>query len=172
MASATSTPDLRFAIKDLGDYTHRIGAVAVGAAAVVEGPYGRFSHRFVTRRRQVWIAGGIGIAPFLAMAESLSGTPGYDIDLFYGFPDLSRAPYLDDLTQLAAGRPSTFRVHPVDESVDGFLTVDRIRAVTGSLNDLDVLLCGPPAMMHTLHDKLREAGVSRTRIHFEVLAFL
>jgi len=101
MASATAAPELRFAIKDLGDYTHRMGEVHVGAAAVVEGPYGRFSHRFVRGHRQIWVAGGIGIAPFLAMAAAIPRTT-YEVDLFYGFPAVADAPYLDELNYIAA----------------------------------------------------------------------
>jgi predicted ferric reductase len=35
------------------------------------------SHLALTNSRQVWIAGGIGITPFLSMARSLNGA-GYE----------------------------------------------------------------------------------------------
>ena len=44
-----------------------------GTAAVVEGPYGSFSSRDLPNDRQVWVAGGIGVTPFLSMARSLNG---------------------------------------------------------------------------------------------------
>src|SRR6266571_3163822 len=41
-----------------------------GGSAELEGPYGTFSHLALANSRQVWIAGGIGITPFLSMARS------------------------------------------------------------------------------------------------------
>jgi predicted ferric reductase len=168
MASAPTSTELRFAVKDLGDYTHRLSEVRLGATAVVEGPFGRFSHRYVKGRRQLWIGGGIGIAPFLSMASTIPGSP-YDVDLVYAFGDRARAPYLDELDALAAVAPN-LRVHHLEERVDGLPTVPAIVAMVGSLDDREVLLCGPPAMMHALHDALRSAGVPRSRIHFEEFA--
>lgn len=55
-----------FLIKALGDYTQTLPSkVKVGDVAQVEGPYGRFSFQG-RHRRQIWVAGGIGITPFIA----------------------------------------------------------------------------------------------------------
>lgn len=64
---------ITFAIKALGDYTRRLSRDLVAGSRVrVEGPYGRFElSRINPRARQIWIAGGIGITPFLAWLESL-----------------------------------------------------------------------------------------------------
>lgn len=161
--------EARFVIKDLGDYTHHIGEVRPGAEGLIDGPYGRFSHRFVRGRRQVWIAGGIGIAPFLSMAATLPGSR-YDVDLIYGFPDRQHAPFLGELNQIAAVAP-TLRIHTLDESTDGLLDAARIVEMIGSLVDREYLLCGPPDMMHTLRRQLADAGVPRANVHFEDFEF-
>lgn len=63
---------LRFGIKALGGWTRRLPErLAHGQRLRVEGPYGRFVFR-KRARRQVWLAGGIGITPFLAWAEALT----------------------------------------------------------------------------------------------------
>lgn len=170
MASAPTAPQLRFVIKDLGDYTHQIGGeVRLGAQAVVEGPYGRFSHRFVRGHRQVWIAGGIGIAPFLSMAASLRGG-GYNIDLFYCYPTQGQAPFLEELLARAATTPG-LRVHAVGEDREGSLTAKQIAARIGSLHGREFLLCGPVAMMYTLRQQLHHEGVAHDWIHLEELAY-
>ena len=40
--------------------------------AVIGGPHGRFSHWKGTDQ-QVWIAGGVGVAPFLSWLRALDG---------------------------------------------------------------------------------------------------
>lgn len=169
IASSPSVPELRFVIKDLGDYTHRIGTVTTGAQAFVEGPFGRFSHRFVRRTQQVWIAGGIGIAPFLAMAESMRQSD-YDIDLYYGFSDDESAAFLEELQNRATTTPR-LRVHAVCEARDGYISADRVASETGPLQEREFLICGPPPMMHAVRDQLRAMHVPRRQIHLEELAF-
>ncbi|WP_197283509.1 ferredoxin reductase family protein [Mycobacterium sp. Marseille-P9652] len=170
IASAPTAPQLRFVIKDVGDYTHQIGGeVRLGARAVVEGAYGRFSHRFVRGHRQVWIAGGIGVAPFLSMAASLRGG-GYDVDLFYCYPTQGQAPFLDELLARAATTPG-LRVHAVEEDREGLLTAKQIAARIGSLQGREFLLCGPVAMMEALRQQLHHEGVTHARIHVEELAY-
>ncbi|HNB05997.1 MAG TPA: ferric reductase-like transmembrane domain-containing protein, partial [Thauera aminoaromatica] len=68
---------LTFQIKALGDYTRQLASrVAVGQAVTVEGPYGRFVlGRQDHKARQIWIAGGIGVTPFLAWLDALRADP-------------------------------------------------------------------------------------------------
>ena len=169
IASSPATGAIRFTVKDLGDYTKHVGEIEVGAEATIEGPYGRFSHQLVSGRRQVWLAGGIGIAPFLSMAAALPAST-FQVDLFYGFLDARDAPFLDELRGLATANAG-LRVHFVDENVDGFISVPLIMAEVGSLDACEFLLCGPREMMHLLRDQLVDAGVSRDRVHFEEFGF-
>lgn len=170
--SIASAPggELRFTVKHLGDYTAHIGEVTVGAEAVVEGPYGRFSNRFVAGRRQAWVAGGIGIAPFLSMAHALEDTGGYRVTLFYGHAGDGPASVLEELRALAAHRPD-LEVVLVDEHADGLIDADLLGRHLGDLADVEFLLCGPPPMLHSLQRQLTNAGVAHHRIHFEEFGF-
>ena len=64
-----------FCIKALGNFTRRLPhTVYVGQAVSVEGPYGHFRlDRHDPTRRQIWIAGGVGVTPFLAWLEANAG---------------------------------------------------------------------------------------------------
>ena len=67
IASAPNDPELTFMIRELGDWTSSVAAnTRVGDQAIVEGPYGRL--RLLPRRGRpvVWVAGGVGITPFLS----------------------------------------------------------------------------------------------------------
>lgn len=169
IASGPDEPELRFVVKDLGDYTHRLGELDTGTRADIEGPYGRFSHRLVKNPSQIWIAGGIGIAPFLSMARALE--PHHRVDLYYCVTDAGDAPFLTELAQLEAANPA-LRVRIVDERVDGFPTVEMIGRRSGPLADREVLICGPPRMNDALVGQLHAAGVRNDRIHYEKFDFV
>ena len=73
---------IRITVKALGDHTTRLPeAVQPGMPAVVSGPYGTFD-RLRGTDRQVWIAGGVGVAPFLSWLRSLDGELMESVDFF------------------------------------------------------------------------------------------
>lgn len=66
---------LVFAVKHLGDFTDRcIPELKAGDALRVEGPWGAFLPKRMTGDA-VWIAAGIGVAPFLAWLEERANEP-------------------------------------------------------------------------------------------------
>lgn len=73
IASAPEEENLRFYIRDLGDWTAKIQAADLdGAEVFVEGPHGLFSPFPKQKRPTYWIAGGVGITPFLSAISSLT----------------------------------------------------------------------------------------------------
>jgi ferredoxin-NADP reductase len=145
-------------------------ALEQGASARVEGPYGKFSYRRAQGRRQVWIAGGIGITPFLGMARSLRD-PDLDIVLFYAVKERSDAVFLDELESIARAVPG-FSLVLVVEAEEGVVTADLVAARTGGLEDKDFLVCGPPVMINALRAQLAARGVPASRVHFELFGFV
>jgi predicted ferric reductase len=67
-----ATGQLSLQIKALGDYTRKIPQqLHSGQAVTLEGPYGRFDlDRGRKSAQQNWVAGGIGITPFLAALDN------------------------------------------------------------------------------------------------------
>jgi NAD(P)H-flavin reductase len=50
----------------------------------------------------------------------------------------------------------------------GYVATDLIRREAGNLlEQADVFLCGPPAMMDKVLESLKELGVAGGRIHYE-----
>jgi predicted ferric reductase len=59
---------IKFGIKKTGDHTRSLDKLSVGDSALLYGPYGHFSDRFLAAERDcVFIGAGIGITPFLGM---------------------------------------------------------------------------------------------------------
>src|SRR5690606_10961059 len=76
-----------------------------GAKVRVCGPYGAFFPRH-TSDKELWIAGGIGITPFLGRARHLANTGvRVDIELIYCVQDEARALFADELERLAQAIP-------------------------------------------------------------------
>ncbi|CAN5657271.1 ferric reductase-like transmembrane domain-containing protein [soil metagenome] len=170
--SITSAPNeatLRITVKAVGDYTRALRTLERGAEAVVEGPYGSFSDRNVANGRQIWMAGGIGVTPFLSMARSLDGNTR-SIDFYYCVEHELEAHFLGELREIARSRDD-FRVVLVARDKDGFLTAERVAREHEDLLSADVLVCGPPAMIDNLRSQLRALGVRDERVHAEEFGF-
>lgn len=167
IVSAPGEDAIRFTVKALGDWTGSIGdLVEPGMPAVIGGPHGRFTHRKGTRH-QVWVAGGVGVTPFLSWLRSLDNHPTHaEVDLFYTSAE-DPVPYADEIRAIAARHPEV-RVHIVRSTVDGRLSpamvLDRVPAPP---KDLSVFLCGPEPLVAAMSDGLHADGVPAGRIHRE-----
>ncbi|HKU41091.1 MAG TPA: hypothetical protein VJR89_23170, partial [Polyangiales bacterium] len=130
----------------------------------IRGPFGSLFPARADAQPQVWIAGGMGVTPFLSRAATIS--PGSSIDIIYAAPSESSARYLEDLRGLTRDRPDT-RLHTIFEDSAGLPNVDAIEARVGSLRDKHFMLAGPLAMVTALDRELRSRGVPASHIHSE-----
>ena len=165
IASAPHEGIVRFTVKALGDYTSRLSElIEPGMPAVIGGPHGRFDHRRGTGR-QVWIAGGVGVAPFLSWLRALRAPLPYRVDFFY--TAVGEPAFADEIRAIA-GRFPGLRAHLIDTSRSGRLTTEQILdTVGGDPRGLSVFMCGPAGMLRTFQSRLRLAGVRSRRIHRE-----
>jgi predicted ferric reductase len=164
ISAGSDDQKLRFCIKKSGDFTSTIPALKPGDSAVVEGPYGQFSFSKMKRKNQIWVAGGIGVTPFLSMARSLPKS-GYTVDLYWSVKSADEAVFLNELHQ-AAKELQAFNVKLFVTDKQGYLTAEHI-AKDSNVAKTDILLCGPPPMMHSLSDQFQKLGVDRANIHYE-----
>jgi predicted ferric reductase len=171
--SISSTPAesrLRFSYKEAGDYTQSLKHLQAGDQVEVFGSYGEFtSYLFYGFKKQIWIAGGIGITPFLSML-------GYEVRnqdiktvwLFYATRTTEDAVYDAEINQLINDTPNpqypdhiSYLQHA--SSRDGQLTAALIQEKVGDLTDYAILLCGPPPLMRGLKQQFVELGVKPSR---------
>jgi predicted ferric reductase len=170
ISSAPHEPNLRLSIKASGDFTqHLHGNLRAAARAHIEGPYGALDYK-TGARRQVWVAGGIGVTPFLSWLRDFGTTSAHQIDFFYTVRSRDEAVFADEI-EAADRRHDFFTAHLVCSNTDGRLTAARIAEKCGDLTQAEFYLCGPLAMTESLHQQLRAAGVSDRRIHFEEFNF-
>lgn len=150
---------LRIVVKRFGDFTSLVMQLRAGAEAQLEGPFGSFHLIDDPVHAQTWIAGGIGITPFLSWARTLDGsTPA---DLYYCTPGAEQAHFLDELYDIADRHPR-FRVIPIRKDSLGRLGVDDIAAVNPNVADGHVFICGPQVMIDNIRTGLEGRGSRRT----------
>ncbi len=167
--SLSSQPEgvcISIGVKGLGDYTKRLNELRPGMRAIIEGPFGRTSYIYYPKKDQIWIAGGIGITPFLGMARSLKHDDEYKIDLYYSAMSLEDAAFDAELNALAVGNPN-FRLIPWYGKEKGFLSADAIIAESHGVLGKEIFLCGPPGMMKALKTQFAKWKVPVANIHSE-----
>jgi predicted ferric reductase len=155
-------------IKAVGDFTTAVKNLRTGTSARVEGPHGVFSYLLTESKRQIWMAGGIGITPFLSMARDLNlhGRKEYKIDLFYSVRSSGEATFLDELSEIIKNNP-VFSVYPFFSNSQGFISAEFIKKTLGDIEDHDIFLCGPPVFMASLREQFVAKGVPNDKIYSE-----
>ena len=177
--SFVSLPDeseIKIATKALGDYTEKLAKLKVGTTVRLEGPYGAFGGKMsrsvesgLKSTDEIWVAGGIGITPFVSLAKSLLKNPGRRADLFYSVRNEGEAAYLSELEELARQIPN-FRLISYFSDKSGLLTANQIEQRGGPLVGRCFYICGPAPMMSSLREQLRVKGVPTGNIKTERFA--
>lgn len=171
ISSAPHEDVLRLTIKASGNFTrHLFANLKVGTSAIVEGAYGMFNYK-MTGEKQIWVAGGIGVTPFLSFLRDLKTGLTHDVDFYYTVRHPEEAVFKDEI-EAAAKQNSRLKARIRFSSTDGSLTVDEIvRNAGGDIREHHVYMCGPLPMVQAFEKKFMEAGVPAGNIHFEEFNF-
>lgn len=164
IVSIPSEAKLRLVVKSLGDFTDTLKDLKTGTLARITGPYGKFSIANMPGKNQVWVAGGIGITPFLSLAKDLP--EDYKIDLYYCVYNTAEAVLIDELNSIRATR-SDFRLFPWYSEEKGRINGEIISNLSGGLEGKGILLCGPDLFMADLSRQFKKLNVPRHNIYFE-----
>lgn len=124
-------------------------------------------------RPLVFIAGGIGVVPFVSMLHDLEHRGQLnDVTLLYFNRTPETAPYLADLQDLARRHPG-FRLalsmtrHTPWTGETQRLNAEFLVRLLGDLNAYDYYVVGTPAMVDAAVRTLRSAGVRREQVFDE-----
>lgn len=166
ITSAPEGPTLTVAAKMLGDYTATLPTIELDSIVEVEGPYGTFGEIRGNQSNQIWVAGGIGIAPFLSMLKSLPKNSSQIIHLFYCVKNETEAAFSQDLISYAKQIPN-FHPHLALSAKSGRLTAKTISLLTPDIKSNEIFVCGPPPMMTSLRRQFIELGIKDDLIHTE-----
>jgi predicted ferric reductase len=171
IASKSGNPELKVYVKKLGDYTNELHYLKIGDKAVIEGPYGKFNYAYTKSDfDQIWIAGGIGITPFIGMAQDLEKEMKNNITLYYAVNSEDELIELDMFNSIEKHN-ANFKVIPWIKDKNGYLDPKSIKEHSGTLRNKDFYICGPPGMKSALTAGLISSGVKKNRIIMEDFSF-
>jgi predicted ferric reductase len=173
-SSAEQPRQVRFGIKELGDFTDTIGEIQPGTRAYLDGPHGSFSPDFEAAPGYVFIAGGIGISPMLSMLRTLADRHDRRPHaLVYACSAWDRIAFRDEIEALAA-RLSLEVVNVLERPPEGwqgetgYVSADLLgRLLREGEEGRHIFLCGPDAMLTAVERALLGLGVEEGRIHME-----
>ncbi|MDP1546277.1 MAG: ferric reductase-like transmembrane domain-containing protein [Anaerolineales bacterium] len=171
ISSAPHEDVLRVTVKACGDFTrHLFANLKAGTDAVIEGAYGMFDYK-TGGQNQIWIAGGIGITPFLSFIRDLETGLNHDVTFYYTVRHREEAVFVEEI-EAAAKKYERFKAHIRYSSSDGSLTVEEIiKNAGGDPTRHDIYMCGPLPMIQAFERKFVEAGLPVENIHFEEFNF-
>jgi predicted ferric reductase len=171
ISSAPAEDVLRLTIKASGNFTRDLFAkLQEGADAIIEGAYGMFNYKS-GGPKQIWIAGGIGLTPFLSFMRDMDGELQHNIDFYYTVRHPEEALFVEELEAAAAKNPR-LKVHIRYSAKEGSLTIENImKNAGGDVSGYDIYLCGPLPMIQAFEKKFLELGVPKNNIHYEEFNF-
>lgn len=151
------------------------GTAKAGDTIKLAGPIGSFYLRDVARP-VLMLAGGTGLAPFLAMLDKLvaAGGSAHPVHLIYGVNTDADVVELERLDAFKAALPSfSYDVCVVADDSSwpkkGYVTA-HIEPTHLNEGNVDIYLCGPPPMVEAVAHDLRERKVEPNSFHYEKFA--
>ncbi len=178
LASAPFDADLMIATRMRDTAFKRVlGRAGPGLTVKIEGPSGSFTLHKNTAKPAVFLAGGIGITPFLSIVrQAARDNLAHQLYLFYSNRRPEDAAFLDVL-QKATEQNSRFRLiasmtemehssRPWDGEI-GFIDQAMVSRYLPSLQGPIYYLAGPPAMVAAMRQMLVKASVDEDDIRTE-----
>jgi ferredoxin-NADP reductase len=158
-------------------YKRALGVLPIGTQARLEGPSGSLTLHSDRARPALFMAGGIGITPFMSiLRQAAKDSSPQQMVLLYSNRRPEDAAFLAELQKLAE-QQQNFRLvatmtgmrksqqawdgetRPIDEAL--------VRRICAELAAPICYLAGPPAMVEAVRESLGDAGVSDDDIRSE-----
>ena len=109
--------------------------------------------------KQLFIAGGIGITPFISQAAQMKVTGG-EFELHYGVRSRELSSYVDELSELYGHRVHAYISEEGDE-------LDFDKLLTSQPAGTHLYVCGPESMTNLVIERAKAHGWPDYHVHFE-----
>jgi ferredoxin-NADP reductase len=178
IASAPYEPQLMIATRMRDSAFKRVlRSAAPGLRMKLDGPAGFMTLHADAARPAVFLAGGIGITPFLSMArDAAKRRLPHRITLFYSNRRAEDAAFLDELVALERTNPNYRLIRTMTEpgksasawtGETGFINRALLGRHLADIASPIYYMAGPPAMTMAMQEMLTECGVSPLDTQFE-----
>src|SRR5258708_450664 len=177
IASAPHEPELMFATRmRRTEFKRALGRATNGARLRIDGPHGVLTLHNDARRPAVFLAGGIGITPFLSMLrDAAQQRLPHLIYLFYSNRRPQDAPFLDELASLERTHPGFRLIATVTQAEasqgwhgdTGPIGRNLLERHLPDLTSPLYYFAGPPGLAMAIQSMLEALGVREEDMHSE-----
>lgn len=178
IASAPHDSDLVIATRMRDTAFKRVlKAASLGTKFRLNGPDGQMVLHDDASRPAVFLAGGIGITPFRAMARCAAHRRlPHRLYLFYSNRHAEDAAFLDELRQLELTNRSYHLIATITapqrssnpwSGETGFLSRQMLERHLSDLMSPIYYFAGPPAMTGAMQQMLNDTGIVKQAMHYE-----
>lgn len=173
---------LEFGIRLGGRYTNELIKLKENDIVNVYGPYGGFVFNHEIDQKVVFLAGGIGITPFLSMLRYAKQIKANNlISLFYSVSNPASIPFQTELLDIAESLDNTqlkfvsshgeFSSNLKDYSLTGHIDAQLIKdCLQEPLTNYKFYICGPPGFMSAIRKSLLSNNVPENKILTEAFS--
>jgi predicted ferric reductase len=168
--SNEKTGEILIAYKIFGRFTRKISTITVGSEMYIDGPYGVFTEqvRYNPDRPVVFIAGGIGVTPFV---RYITHDIAREQWLFYAAKTRENAAFHAHVQHKLGNHfvpiLSAEESPSSDRDERGRICTEILQKYLTEPQRYTYFICGPKTMMKTAANSLLELGVSRSQIYTE-----
>jgi len=159
---------MRITVGALGDHSSSMRHLKPGTVVFAEGPFGHFTTDASHKHKVLLIAGGAGIGPIRALAESLV-KEGRNVVLIYRSTSHDRLALEPELRSIrpmvlhtVVGSRAELRHDP--------LAPLRLKHLVRDISEREIYICGPDGMGITVENSLSILGVTKRMVHREILS--
>jgi ferredoxin-NADP reductase len=178
IASAPFDNDLMIATRMRDTAFKRVlGKAEPGLNVKMGGPSGSFVLHDETEKPAVFLAGGIGITPFVSMIrQATHDKTSHTMYLFYANRRPEEAAFLAVLTETAKANPKFHLIATMTRMREsqrewagetGYIDKGMLSKYLPSLEGPIFYMAGPPAMVAAMRDVVAEAGIDKDDIRSE-----
>ncbi len=177
ISSSPTGDELAITPKELGDFTRSLEKIKPGDRAFIDAPYGIFSFLHYEAEELVFIAGGIGITPFMSMLRYMQDMKvEIKTTLFWANQHAEDLLFNEELENMEKELKYLKRIYIMSRQEDwpgeqGRLSGALIQKHITDPGRPRYFICGPPALSKALKADLAGLGVHRDRIHLEIFEF-
>ncbi|KJS84167.1 MAG: hypothetical protein JM58_11530 [Peptococcaceae bacterium BICA1-8] len=174
ISSSPTRNELAISVKALGDFSSSIKETVEGDLAYIDAPYGVFSFLNHDGNDLVFIAGGIGITPFISMLRYMADKGlKRNVVLLWGNKTEEDIPFREELDGLSQSLSSFKLIHVLSSQEDwtgekGHIDRSKISKYVKDIKSSEFFVCGPPPMMKAVVKTLEDLGVSKDKIQNEI----
>ena len=158
-------------------FKRALKSLPLGTAVKIDGPSGSLTLHKNSSKPAIFLAGGIGITPFLSiLRQATHERLPHQLFLFYSNRRPEDAPFLDTLNELEKANPK-FRFVPTMTEAGkshqkwigqtGFIDSNMLTNTVSSVQDPIYYLAGPPAMVAAMRQMIVAAGADEDDIRTE-----